>query len=88
VFCEGFGLKKNPYFQLFTALWQQRGIYYNKSTRRLKLQVAVKSSVFILPLGNDLYKVGATYNNQDTSEEPTDEAREKSFKETFRNDHL
>ncbi|MCM4158420.1 FAD-binding oxidoreductase [Antarcticibacterium flavum] len=75
VFCEGFGLKKNPFFNSL-PLYGNKGEYIIIKAPSLKLQVAVKSSVFILPLGNELYKVGATYNNQDTSEEPTEEARE------------
>lgn len=75
VFCEGFGLKRNPYFS-YLPLYGNKGEYIIIRSPALKLQVAVKSSVFILPLGNDLYKVGATYNNRDTSEAPTKEARE------------
>lgn len=79
IFCEGFGLKKNPYFS-FLPLYGNKGEYIIIKAPELKLQVAVKSSVFILPLENDLYKVGATYNNQDTSEEPTNDAKESLLK--------
>jgi glycine oxidase len=79
VFCEGFGLKKNPYFS-FLPLYGNKGEYIIIKAPKLKLQVAVKSSVFILPLGDDLYKVGATYNNRDTSEEPTNDAKESLLK--------
>ncbi|HSI69804.1 MAG TPA: FAD-dependent oxidoreductase [Gillisia sp.] len=79
IFCEGFGLKKNPYFS-FLPLYGNKGEYIIIKAPALKLEVAVKSSVFILPLGDDLYKVGATYNNQDTSEVPTEEARESLLK--------
>lgn len=75
IFCEGFGLKKNPHFS-FLPLYGNKGEYIIIKAPALKLQVAVKSSVFILPLGEGLYKVGATYNNKDTSEAPTREARE------------
>ena len=42
-----------------------------------QLEEAVKSSVFLIPLGNNLYKVGATYNNQDKDPHPSEEAREE-----------
>ncbi len=75
IFCEGFGLKKNLFFN-YLPLYGNKGEYIIIKAPELKLQVAVKSSVFILPLGDDLYKVGATYNNRDTSEAPTEEAKE------------
>jgi glycine/D-amino acid oxidase-like deaminating enzyme len=35
----------------------------------------VNTSVFILPLGNDLFKVGATYNWKDKTDVPTEEGK-------------
>ena len=70
IFCDGFGLKKNLYFN-YLPLNGNKGEYLIIKAEDLKLKVAVKSSVFIIPLGKDLYKVGATYNNWDKSKEPT-----------------
>ncbi len=75
IFCEGFGMKDNPYFG-FLPLHGNKGEYIIIKSPALKLNVAVKSSVFILPLGNDLYKVGATYDNVDTDPNPTMKVRE------------
>lgn len=75
IFCEGFGIKKNPFFN-YLPLNGNKGEYLVIQSPDLQLEVAVKSSVFILPLGNDLYKVGATYSNSDKTPEPTEEARE------------
>jgi glycine/D-amino acid oxidase-like deaminating enzyme len=44
---------------------------------QLKLDVIVNTSVFILPLGNDLFKVGATYNWEDKTNTPTDEGKQE-----------
>ncbi|WP_034919203.1 NAD(P)/FAD-dependent oxidoreductase [Gillisia sp. CAL575] len=74
IFCDGFGLKKNPYFN-YLPLNGNKGEYLIIKAEGLKLEVAVKSSVFIIPLGNDLYKVGATYNNWDKSKEPTEDGK-------------
>lgn len=76
IFCEGFGLKKNPFFN-FLPLQGNKGEYLIVKAKDLRLEVGVKSSVFILPLGDDLYKVGATYDHRDKSPFPTVEAREK-----------
>lgn len=76
IFCDGFGLTKNPYFN-YLPLRGNKGEYLIIKAKDLDLAVAVKSSVFILPLGNDLYKVGATYDNMDKTETPTPGAKEK-----------
>ncbi|PKP14923.1 MAG: FAD-dependent oxidoreductase, partial [Bacteroidetes bacterium HGW-Bacteroidetes-23] len=44
-------------------------------SKALKLDVILKSSVFIIPLGNDLFKVGATYNWEDKTATPTEEGK-------------
>jgi len=75
IFCEGFGMKDNPFFN-FLPLHGNKGEYIIIKAPELKLEVAVKSSVFILPQGNDLYKVGATYDNSDTDPGPTLKAKE------------
>jgi glycine/D-amino acid oxidase-like deaminating enzyme len=76
IFCDGFGLTKNPYFN-YLPLRGNKGEYLIIKAGNLDLDVAVKSSVFILPLGNDLYKVGATYDNEDKTETPTPGAKDK-----------
>ena len=75
IFCDGFGLKRNPYFS-YLPLNGNKGEYLIIKSKELKLKVAVKSSVFIIPLGDDLYKVGATYNNWDKTKEPTQDGKE------------
>lgn len=79
IFCEGFGLKKNPFFE-YLPLRGNKGEYITIYSEALKLDFAVKSSVFLMPLGNDLYKVGATYDHQDKTSETTSKAREDLIK--------
>ncbi|TRO67122.1 NAD(P)/FAD-dependent oxidoreductase [Christiangramia sabulilitoris] len=74
IFCEGFGLKKNPYFS-YLPLRGNKGEYITIRSKELKLDFAVKSSVFLMPLGNDLYKAGATYDHEDKTPVPTEKAR-------------
>src|SRR6056297_1685989 len=73
IFCEGFGMQHNPFFN-YLPLRGNKGEYLTIYSEELQLEEAVKSSVFIIPLGNNLYKVGATYNNQDKDPQPSKEA--------------
>ena len=43
----------------------------------LELDVVIKSSVFILPIGNNLYKVGATYDWKDKTNIPTEQGKQE-----------
>jgi glycine/D-amino acid oxidase-like deaminating enzyme len=43
----------------------------------LDLDVIINTSVFILPLGDHLFKVGATYNWKDKTELPSEEGRQE-----------
>ena len=76
IFCEGFGLQKNPFFN-YLPLRGNKGEYIIIKAPKLDLEVGVKSSIFIFPAGGDHYAVGATYSNTDKTPEPTTEAREE-----------
>jgi glycine oxidase len=74
VFAEGFGMHANPYFR-HLPLDGTKGELLIIKAPMLKLDVILNTSVFILPLGNDLFKVGATYNWQDKTAIPTEEGK-------------
>lgn len=74
IFAEGFGMHSNPYFKDL-PLDGTKGELFTIKASQLDLDVIVNTSVFILPLGNDLYKVGATYNWHDKTDTPTQEAK-------------
>jgi glycine/D-amino acid oxidase-like deaminating enzyme len=74
VFCEGFGMAKNPFFN-YLPLRHAKGEVLIIKCEALNLNVLLKAGVFILPLGSDMYKVGATYDNYDTTNTTTDKAR-------------
>ncbi|WP_225034986.1 NAD(P)/FAD-dependent oxidoreductase [Winogradskyella sp. SM1960] len=76
VFAEGFGVKQNPYFN-HLPLTGSKGEILTIKAPDLKIDYAIKSSVFVIPLGNDLYNVGATYDNNDKSNVPTEKAKEE-----------
>lgn len=76
VFAEGFSMLNNPYFN-YLPLDGTKGELLIVKIPELKLKQIVKSGVFIIPFGNDLYKVGATYNWQDKTDNPTEDAKEE-----------
>ena len=74
VFAEGFGIHNNPYFNNL-PLDGTKGELLVIKAENLQLKEIINSSIWILPLGNNLYKVGATYNWQDKTNQKTDEAK-------------
>lgn len=74
IFAEGFGLHANPFFNLL-PLDGTKGELLIIKAPDLNLDVVLKSSIFILPIGNHLFKVGATYNWDDKTDIPTEEGK-------------
>jgi glycine/D-amino acid oxidase-like deaminating enzyme len=71
IFAEGFGMHANPYF-MDLPLDGTKGELLIIKAPLLNLDVILNTSVFILPLGNDLFKIGATYNWDDKTALPTE----------------
>lgn len=76
VFAEGFGLKQNPHFKDI-PLTGSKGEILTIKAPDLKINYAIKSSVFVIPLGNNLYNIGSTYSHDDKSNVPTQAAKEE-----------
>lgn len=76
VFAEGYGMVDNPYFGQL-PLKGTKGELLIIKTKDLDLDAIIKASVFVLPLGNDLYKVGATYSWEDKTNLPTEEGKKQ-----------
>jgi len=74
IFAEGFGLTHNPYFN-YLPLTGTKGELLTIKAPELNESSAIKASIFIIPLGNDLYRVGATYKWKDKTNLPTREAK-------------
>jgi glycine/D-amino acid oxidase-like deaminating enzyme len=74
VFTEGFGLRQNPFFN-YLPLQGSKGEYLIIKCPTLKENNAIKSSVFVIPLGNDLYKIGANYDCDTSNNLPTDDTK-------------
>lgn len=76
VFCEGFGLKKNPFFSKL-PLNGTKGELLTIYAPNLNIDFVLKSSVFLIPLGKDLYRLGATYNWTDKTNTPSQEGKKE-----------
>ena len=76
IFAEGFGIHANPYFN-HLPLDGTKGELFIIKAPGLNLIDILNTSVFILPLGDDLFKVGATYNWEDKTDIPTEKGRDE-----------
>lgn len=76
VFAEGFGLKQNPFFKEL-PLTGVKGELLTIHAPDLKLDFVLKSSVFIIPIGEDLYRIGSTYDWKDKTNTITKKAKEE-----------
>ncbi|MEH6537849.1 MAG: FAD-binding oxidoreductase [Psychroserpens sp.] len=75
VFAEGFGLTKNPFFN-HLPLNGTKGEMLTIKAPDLKMNFILKSSVFIVPLEDDLFWIGATYEREDKTHQVTQEAKD------------
>lgn len=76
VFCEGFGLQKNPFFN-YLPMQEAKGELIVIHAPNLNINFLIKAAVFVLPLGNNLYKVGATFNWKDKTKLPSEEGKQE-----------
>lgn len=76
IFAEGYGLKSNPFFK-YLPLNGTKGELLTIKAPELKESSVIKSSVFIIPLGEDLYRIGATYKWKDKSNSPTEASKKE-----------
>lgn len=76
VFAEGFGVKENPYFK-HLPLDEVKGETITIHAPKLKIDFLLKSTVFVMPLGGEMYKVGATFNHKDKTSNPSEEGKQE-----------
>lgn len=73
LFCEGIGLTKNKYFDWLPLRPVKGEILFIKSD--LSIDYILNRGVFVLPIGDGLFKVGSTYDHHDLTLQPTEKAR-------------
>jgi glycine/D-amino acid oxidase-like deaminating enzyme len=76
VFAEGFGLAKNPFFSEL-PLRGLKGEMLTIKASNLQMDFILKSSIFLVPLGDDLFWVGATYEHHDNTHTVSEEGKER-----------
>ena len=76
IFCEGHRLTNNPFFN-YLPLMRTKGELITVKLDGLNVEELIKSNITLLPLGNDVYKVGATFNWDDKDEVCSMKAREE-----------
>ncbi len=74
IFCEGFGVSKNPLFNDL-EIYGNKGDYLIFKSKNLQTQDIHKAKYFLIPLGKDLYKFGATYQRQPLNHQLSAEAK-------------
>lgn len=67
IFAEGFGMLENPFFK-HLPLDGTKGELLIVRIPNLNFEQILKAGVFLIPIGDDLYKVGATYDWNDKSD--------------------
>ena len=80
IFCEGYKAIDNPYFKWLPFKLTKGEIITVKIPSLFKnamdaSEKVINKGVFILPLGNDIYKVGSTYEWDDLTEQPTEKGK-------------
>lgn len=74
IFAEGAGAINNPYFSV-DCLIPKKGEYIVVKVPQLGLKSILKGPIFVIPLGDDLYKVGASFDHHATTCEITEEGK-------------
>jgi glycine oxidase len=75
VFCEGYRAIHNPYFDWLPLTPTKGEVMTIKIPSEKKLDKIVSKGIYLLPLGDYRYLVGATYNHTDFDDLITDEGQ-------------
>ena len=73
IFCEGFRAIDNPYFKYLPFSPTKGEVLTIRIPSLEKMDKIVSKGIFIMPLGNHLYRVGATYNHHEWDDVVTSE---------------
>lgn len=75
VFCEGYQFTKNPYFD-YIPLSPTKGEILIIKTKELP-QTILSQGCFVMPIGEDKYVLGATYDRENINQEKTTSGKEE-----------
>jgi glycine/D-amino acid oxidase-like deaminating enzyme len=80
IFCEGYKAIRNTFFS-FLPFVPAKGEILDFTSELLQEEFIINSGIYILPLGNDKFRAGATYDWNELNNLPTTKARELLEKE-------
>jgi glycine oxidase len=77
IFCEGYRSIDNPFFNWLPFKLTKGEILTIRldSSKTIPIEKVINKGVFILPIGSNEYKVGATYEWNELTEKPTEKGR-------------
>jgi glycine oxidase len=75
IFCEGAAAVRNPYWMHLPFLLSKGELLTIRSSE-MKLEHIITKTIFILPVGEGLFKAGSTYSWNDLDDVPTSQAKE------------
>lgn len=73
VFSEGTQICQNPFFD-YLPMQEAKGEMLLIEVKDLKIDFTIKAGVFMVPMGDHIFVVGATYNWEDKTMNPTEDA--------------
>jgi glycine/D-amino acid oxidase-like deaminating enzyme len=76
VFCEGAAGRNNPWFGMF-GLTPNKGEILEINAPGLTDEYVIRGGVFLLPLGEGRFRVGATYNHNSVNNLQSEEGRQE-----------
>ncbi len=77
IFCEGYLISKNPYFNWIPMKPAKGETLTIKSSHISLTRDIFNKGFFIMPLGNQLFKIGATYEWENLDDVPTKKAKDE-----------
>ena len=84
IFCEGYGIKHNPFFNYLPMIGNKGEMLVIKSCK-LSQNIIWKSKFFIVPLGKCLFWVGATFNHIDKTTKKSLSAKNDILADLYKN---
>jgi glycine/D-amino acid oxidase-like deaminating enzyme len=73
IFCEGYRVSQNPWFQQI-RFRHTKGEVFNLETATYQADFILNKAFFLMPVGEKEFRMGATYDWHNLNEEPTTEA--------------
>ena len=75
IFCEGLEVLNNPYWNEVVEFYPVKGELLTIKANLPEKKAIINKGIFIVPLGDNLYNVGSTYNWSDINYQPTESAK-------------